>query len=162
MIKKALVLVTALAMLVSGTLFTASAQDGPTPAQRAAGAAETRQSVFKLLLFNLLPIAGMAQGAPFDAELAEKNAYNIAALAPMIPDLFTAMDTRDFDVETEALDVIWEDSVGFAEKAQALLEGANAFAEVAAGGDMAATLGAFRGLGGSCGNCHDDFRVDND
>jgi len=162
MIKKALVLVTALAMLVSGTLFTASAQDGPTPAQRAAGATETRQSVFKLLLFNLLPIAGMAQGAPFDAELAEKNAYNIAALAPMIPDLFTAMDTRDFDVETEALDVIWEDSAGFAEKSQALLEGANAFAEVAAGGDMAATLGAFRGLGGSCGNCHDDFRVDND
>jgi cytochrome c556 len=162
MIKKALVLVSALAMLVSGTLFTASAQDEPTPAQRAAGAAETRQSVFKLLLFNLLPIAGMAQGAPFDAELAEKNAHNIAALAPMIPDLFAAMDTRDFDVETEALDVIWENPAEFAAKAQALLEGANTFAEVAAGGDMAATLGAFRGLGGSCGNCHDDFRVDND
>jgi cytochrome c556 len=118
--------------------------------------------VFKLLLFNLLPIAGMAQGAPFDAELAEKNAHNIAALAPMIPDLFAAMDTRDFDVETEALDVIWENPAEFAAKAQALLEGANTFAEVAAGGDMAATLGAFRGLGGSCGNCHDDFRVDND
>ena len=162
MIKKALVLVSALAILVSGTLFTATAQDEPTPEQMAARAAETRQSVFKLLLFNLLPIAGMAQGAPFNAELAEKNALNIAALAPMIPDLFAAMDTRDFDVETEALDVIWEDSAGFAEKAQALLEGANAFAEVAAGGDMAATLGAFRGLGGSCGNCHDDFRVDND
>lgn len=162
MIKKALVLISALAILVSGTLFTATAQDEPTPEQMAARAAETRQSVFKLLLFNLLPIAGMAQGAPFNAELAEKNALNIAALAPMIPDLFAAMDTRDFDVETEALDVIWEDSAGFAEKAQALLEGANTFAEVAAGGDMAATLGAFRGLGGSCGNCHDDFRVDND
>ena len=162
MIKKALVLVSALAILVSGTLFTATAQDEPTPEQMAARAAETRQSVFKLLLFNLLPIAGMAQGAPFNAELAEKNALNIAALAPMIPDLFAAMDTRDFDVETEALDVIWEDSAGFAEKAQALLEGANTFAEVAAGGDMAATLGAFRGLGGSCGNCHDDFRLDND
>ena len=162
MIKKALVLVSALAMLVSGALFTASAQDEPTPAQRAAGAAETRQSVFKLLYFNLIPIAGMAQGAPFDAELAEKNARNIAALAPMIPDLFAAMDTRDFDVETEALDVIWEDPAGFAEKAASLLERANTFAEVAAGGDMAATLGAFRGLGGGCGNCHDDFRVDND
>ena len=133
MIKKALVLVSALAILVSGTLFTATAQDEPTPEQMAARAAETRQSVFKLLLFNLLPIAGMAQGAPFNAELAEKNALNIAALAPMIPDLFAAMDTRDFDVETEALDVIWEDSAGFAEKAQALLEGANTFAEVAAG-----------------------------
>lgn len=162
MIKKALVLVSALAMLVSGALFTASAQDGPTPAQRAAAATETRQAIFKLLYFNLIPIAGMAQGAPFDAELAAKNGRNIAALAPMIPDLFTAMDTREFDVETEALDVIWEDSAGFAEKAQALLEGASNFAEVAAGGDRGATLGAFRGLGGSCGNCHDDFRVDND
>jgi cytochrome c556 len=162
MIKKALVLVSAFALLVSGALFTASAQDAPTPAQQAAAAAETRQSVFKLLYFNLIPIAGMARGAPFNAELAEKNARNIAALAPMIPDLFSAMDTRDFDVETEALDVIWEDPEGFAAKAQALLEGANTFADVASGGDMAATLGAFRGLGGSCGNCHDDFRVDND
>jgi len=162
MIKKALVLVSALAMLVSGTMFTASAQDQPTPAQMAAAATETRQSVFKLLYFNLIPIAGMARGAPFDAELAEKNARNIAALAPMIPDLFSAMDTRDFDVETEALDVIWENPSEFAAKAQALLEGANNFAEVASGGDMAATLGAFRGLGGGCGNCHDDFRVDND
>ena len=67
MIKKALVLVSALAILVSGTLFTATAQDEPTPEQMAARAAETRQSVFKLLLFNLLPIAGMAQGAPFNA-----------------------------------------------------------------------------------------------
>ncbi|GJM12938.1 MAG: cytochrome c' [Pseudohongiella sp.] len=162
MIKKAIVLVSALAMLVSGALFTASAQDGPTPAQQAAAAAETRQSVFKLLYFNLVPIAGMARGAPFDAELAAKNGRNIAALAPMIPDLFAAMDTREFDVETEALDVIWEDPAGFAEKAQALFEGASNFAEVAAGGDRAATLGAFRGLGGGCGNCHDDFRVDND
>lgn len=162
MIKKALVLVSALAMLVSGALFTASAQDEPTPQQRAEAAADTRQSVFKLLYFNLIPIAGMAQGAPFNAEIAEQNARNIAALAPMIPGLFAAMDTRDFDVETEALDVVWEDPAGFAEKAQALLEGANTFADVAAGGDMAATLGAFRGLGGSCGNCHDDFRVDDD
>jgi len=27
---------------------------------------------------------------------------------------------------------------------------------------MAATLGAFRALGGSCGNCHDTYREDND
>lgn len=162
MIKKVLVLISALAMLVSGVLFTASAQDGPTPQQMAEAAADTRQSVFKLLIFNLRPIAGMAQGAPFNAEVAEQNARNIAALAPMIPGLFAAMDTREFDVETEALDVIWENPTEFAARAQALLEGANNFAEVASGGDMAATLGAFRGLGGSCGNCHDDFRVDND
>ncbi|PCI74446.1 MAG: cytochrome C [SAR86 cluster bacterium] len=162
MIKKALVLVSALAMLVSGSFFTASAQDEPTPALIAAGATDTRQSVFKLLYFNLIPIAGMARGAPFDAEVAEQNARNIAALAPMIPGLFAAADTRDFDVETEALDVIWEDPTGFAAKAQALMEAAGTFADVAAGGDRGATLGAFRALGGGCGNCHDDFRVDTD
>lgn len=162
MIKKALVVFSALAMLVSGALFTASAQDGPTPEQQAAAAADTRQSVFKLLIFNLRPIAGMAQGAPFNAEVAEQNARNIAALAPMIPGVFAAMDTRGFDIETEALDVIWENPTEFAAKAQTLFENATNFAEVASGGDMAATLGAFRGLGGSCGNCHDDFRVDND
>ena len=48
------------------------------------------------------------------------------------------------------------------QKAQALMEAASNFADVAAAGDRAATLGAFRALGGGCGNCHDDFRVDND
>lgn len=105
----------------------------------------------------------MARGAPFDAEVAERNARRIAALAPMIPELLAA-DTRGFDLETEALDVIWEgdnlDDVGV--KAQALLDAANAFAETAATGDRAATLGATQSLGSTCGNCHDSYRVDND
>ena len=46
--------------------------------------------------------------------------------------------------------------------AQALIDNANAFSEAAETGDMGATLGAFRGLGGSCGNCHDTYRVDTD
>ncbi len=161
MIKKVLVLVSAIAMLVSGLVFTASAQDSPTPEQRAAAAADTRQSVFKLLRFNLIPIAGMAQGAPFNAELAERNARRIASLAPMIPDLL-AEDTRGFDIETEALDLIWDNQGDIADKAQALIDAANAFADTASDGDMGATLGAFRSLGGACANCHDTYRVDND
>ena len=50
----------------------------------------------------------------------------------------------------------------FSEKASALEEAANAFAELAASGDQATTLGGLRSLGGTCGNCHDSYRVDDD
>lgn len=161
MMKRSLILVSTLAVLSSGLLLSASAQDAPTPAQVAAGAADTRQALFKILRFNLGPIAGMARGAPFDAAIAERNARRIAALAPMIPEVL-AQDTRGFDLETEALDKIWEGNLDdIAVKAQALIDAANTFAGIAAGGDRAATIGAFRALGGACANCHDTYRVDN-
>lgn len=164
MLKRSLVLVSALTLMGSGLFYNAVAQDAPpTPEEVAAAAADTRQSLFKLLRYNLGPIAGMARGAPFDAAVAQRNAQRIAALAPMIPELLTP-DTRGFAIETEALDLIWEnnnlDDIGV--KAQALVDAANNFAGIAAGGDMGATLGAFRSLGGACANCHDTYRVDND
>lgn len=156
-------LVIVFALLGLGLATTASAQDAPTPQQLAENATATRQAVFKLLYFNLGPIVGMARGqVEFDAAMAERNAHRIAALAPMIPDVFAAMDTRDHSVTTEALPVIWDDPEGFAGKAQALVEEATAFAETASGGDQMATLGGVRSLGGACGNCHDDYRVDDD
>ena len=79
----------------------------------------------------------------------------------MIPEVL-AQDTRDFDVETTALDSIWENMDDFAAKAQALEDNANAFADAASGGDFATAMGAFRAFGGSCGNCHDTYRVDTD
>ena len=140
----------------------ATAGEGPTPEQQAATATENRQAVFKLLGVNIGPIVGMARGAPFDAAVAERNATRMAALAPMIPELFAAMDTRSFDVDTEALPAIWENPDDFAAKAAALQEAATAFAATAAGGDQAATLGGLRNLGGTCGNCHDSYRVDDE
>jgi cytochrome c556 len=152
-------LATALSLLLASSV---SAQEGPTPEQQAAAATENRQAVFKLLGFNMGPIVGMARGAPFDAAVAERNATRMAALAPMIPELFAAMDTRAFDVDTEALPVIWENPDDFAAKAAALQEAATAFAATAAGGDQAETLGGLRNLGGTCGNCHDSYRVDDE
>ncbi len=135
---------------------------GPTPEQLAQQAAETRQSVFKLFAFNIGTISGMARGTvEFDAGIAERNARRIAAIAPMIPEVFQAMDTREFDVETEALPVIWEQFDLFQQRAQALINGANEFAEIAARGDRMETLGAIRAFGANCGNCHETFRVDN-
>lgn len=159
MIKK---VITAAAIVAStGFMLAVNAQD-PTPQQQAEQAAETRQSVFRLFRYNLGTISGMARGTvEFDAEIAERNARRIAAMAPMIPELFAAMDTREYTLETEALPVIWEQFDLFQERAQALVDGANTFADIAAGGDRMATLGAIRALGANCGNCHETFRVDN-
>lgn len=152
-------------VLATAALSITSAQedDEPSPAEQAAAATETRQAVFKLLGYNMSTISGMARGeVEFDAEIAERNARRIASLAPMIPELFARMDTRDFDVETEALDVIWEDPEGFESRAMDLVEGANEFADIAAGGDRMETIGSVRAFGSNCGNCHDDYRVDDD
>ncbi|SVD73699.1 uncharacterized protein METZ01_LOCUS426553, partial [marine metagenome] len=134
----------------------------PSPEEQAAAAIDQRKSLFKTLRYNLGPIAGMAQGAPFNAEVAERNARRIAVMATMIPEML-AVDTSAFDdIETTALDIIWENQDDIAAKAQALIDNASAFADAAATGDMASTLGAFRAFGGSCGNCHDTYRVDTD
>ncbi len=139
-----------------------AAQD-MTQEQRAANATATRQAVFKLLGFNMGPIGGMAKEVvEFDAAIAQRNAQRIAALAPMIPELFAAMDTRGFDVQTLALPIIWDNMVELADLANKLVEAANNFADIAAGGDQAETLAAVRSLGGACGNCHERFREEVD
>ncbi len=141
----------------------AYAQDEPTSKERAVAAAQTRQAVFKLLGFHMQPISDMARGKrDFDAALAERNARRIAALAPIIPDVFQAFDTREFDVDTEALPRIWDKLDEFREHAEELAEGAETFAAVAAGGDRREVLGAVRQFGGKCGDCHDRFREDDE
>ena len=160
--KKVLILVSALCVAASGLLFVASAQNDMTPEQVAAAAVAQRKALFQTIVYNLRPIGGMAQGAPFDAEVAERNARRIAVMATMIPEML-AVDTSDFDnIDTTALDIIWDNQDDIATKAQALIDNANAFADAAATGDFGQAMGAFRAFGGSCGNCHDTYRVDND
>ena len=160
-VRKILILVSALCVAVSGLLMVVSAQDDITPEQRAAQAVDQRKALFKTLRFNLIPIAGMAQGAPFNAEVAERNARRIGVIASMIPEVM-AEDTRGFEVETTALDSIWDNMSDLSDKAQALEDNAIAFADAASTGEFATAMGAFRALGGSSGNCHDTYRVDND
>lgn len=157
------ILTASTALLACAAIFTASAQDGPSPQQQAISATETRQAVFKLLGFHMAPISAMARGErDFDAELAERNARRIAALAPIIPDVVTAMDTSDFDVESEALPGIWDNLNDFGRAANNMEEAANTFASIASTGDRMAVIGAVRDFGSTCGDCHDRFRVDND
>ena len=71
MMRKIAVLLSAISMIAFSMAFTSYAQD-MTPEEQAAAAVDQRKSLFKTIRYNLGPIAGMAQGAPFDAQ-CQKN-----------------------------------------------------------------------------------------
>lgn len=151
----------AAALVVAGIVLTTGslAQPAQTPEQQAQAAINTRKSVVRLFAFNMAPINAMARGGEFDAELVERNARRIATLAPMLPEAFAAMDTRAFDLETEALPVIWEEFAEFEQRANNLAEAVNNLAAVAATGDQAETIRTAGAIGRTyCGGCHEMFR----
>ncbi len=124
--------------------------------ERTQDAVDARQGLLKVVRSYFGPIFVMVRGdIPYDAEVVEKNASAIAALLPMIPDLFR-MDTSGVDVQSGALDGIWDNWDDFAAKAEASAAAARELA--AAAGDEAAAQAAFRKFGGSCSACHDEYR----
>lgn len=154
--------IVAAVLVLTGIIITmgATAQNAPTPEEQAQSAINTRKSVVRLFAFNMAPINAMARGnREFDAAIVERNARRIAALAPMLPETIAAMDTRSFDLETEALPVVWEQFEEFEQRANNLIEGANNLAAVAAGGDQMETIREAASIGRTyCGGCHEMFR----
>lgn len=129
-------------------------------AKQAEQAYETRDSLFHLVGWNIGPLSAMAkQDIPYDAERAELHASRIASLVPMIPDAF-APDTRGFDLDTEAKDVIWEEKEDFLRLAENIREKSAALAGVAGEGDFDRFRSAFVEMGQACKDCHDRFRED--
>jgi cytochrome c556 len=152
-----------LAMIAAGSLLVVSsavwADKDLSPDERAV---MTRQSVFHLLGYYIGPLAGMARGlVPFDADTVAKGSSRIADLAPMIPDVF-GRDTRGAEVDTEALDPIWDNLDDFAAKASALAEKAGALNAIATSGTEGEVKAAIGAMGQACGNCHDEYREDDD
>jgi len=128
--------------------------------ERAERAVETRQALLQVMAWNYGPMGAMARGRiEFDTDRVQTNAERLLALTKMLSDAFAA-DTRENDVETEALDVIWEKTDDFAAKIQATIDASSALVDAAATGDEAAMTQAIGQVGSSCGSCHDDFRLD--
>ena len=120
-------------------------------------AVDTRQGLLKVVGFYMGPIVGMArEQIPYDADRVKANAEAIAALAPMIPDVFRS-DTRGSDIPTEALDKIWDNGADFADKAATVAARAADLASATADGQGAA-MKAFGAMGASCKACHDEYR----
>jgi cytochrome c556 len=146
--------------VVSLLLLTSGAASAADADERAQAAAETRQGLLKVVVSYFGPILGMVrQQIPYDGEVVQSNASNIATLLPMIPHVFKS-DTSAFDLETEALDNIWQDFDEFSAKAAASAQAAADLA-AAAEQDQGAAVKAFGALGASCKACHDDYRQQN-
>lgn len=128
-------------------------------AEQAQKAAETRQGLLKVVVWNFAPLNAMSRGLiPVDQELAGRNAQRISWLLTMLPDAFRA-DTRGHELQTEALPVIWEQYERFEELAGNARRSAEQLVEVAAGGDEEAVKRAVTALFDDCRACHSDFRV---
>ncbi|MEM6999873.1 MAG: cytochrome c [Pseudomonadota bacterium] len=125
--------------------------------KRSEAAAESREGIFEVIRMYFGPVLGMVRGQiEFDGQVVSHNATKISQLAAMIADAYR-YDTSDTDVETEALDAIWDNIEDFNEKAAALVSAADNLA-VAGAADLAATRQAFGAVGQSCKGCHDDYR----
>lgn len=124
----------------------------------AALAAQTRQSVFRLLAWNMTPMAEMLRNErPFEQERIALSAERIGYLAGMISDVFD-VDTRNFDVRTEARDLIWGSRQDFADKAAGLARAAEDLSSAVDSGERGGILRSVAGVGRACGACHDVYR----
>jgi cytochrome c556 len=123
-------------------------------------AVQFRQAVLQLVRSNMGPMGAMAKGEiPFDAEVMIKNSQRIEQLGLMMEDYFTP-DTRAFDVETGALDKVWENQADFNQKANDMITAAINVREVATAGASDDYRKAIGALGGTCKACHDDYKKD--
>jgi len=140
----------AVAVFVTG----ASAQD---PISNAITA---RQSMMRLMAFNIGTLGAMAKGArDYDAATAQTAASNLAKVASLDDRAMWPKASDDMSVShTAAKPEIWTNLKDVSGKFSALIE-ASAAMDKAAGGGLDALRGAIGPLGKACGTCHKAYRT---
>jgi cytochrome c556 len=146
-------------IVAAGATTLALAQMKPEDAIRA------RQSIMRVMLLNVGPLAGMAQGKiPFDKDVFTANALRLESIWAMNPAQYFLSGT-DKPVPgsmiagfTHAKPDIWSEPERFKE-AQAKAHDAIAkLAQAARSGDEGAMKAAVGDVGNACKGCHDHFR----
>lgn len=136
---------------------TAAAPAGDAPAEIG-----QRQDNFEAIGDAFKAIRGQLESGSPDMAVIQASATDIHERAGRLDGYFPEGSGRDAGWDTEALPTIWEQPEEFeAAKAKFLAESATMM-EIAAGGDAAAVGEQVKALGGSCKNCHDTFRLDDD
>lgn len=129
-------------------------------AKHAKDATEYRQALLQLVKSNVGALGAMNKGAiPMDATTLETNSLRIEQLSLMLEDYF-ATDTTGFDVETAALNKIWQDQADFQVKINALTEAAKNLNTLAKAGDSEQFKPAIGQIFKSCKGCHDNYKAD--
>jgi cytochrome c556 len=151
-----LVSLTAILLILSSTAHGAPAQSE----KQAKSAVQFRQALLQLVRSNVGALGAMAKGKiPMDPTTIETNAMRIEQLSLMMPDYFK-LDTRKFNVDTEALPAVWEDSSDFTDKMSALTEASKALKVTAKSGNESAYKAGIGAVLKSCKGCHDSYKAD--
>lgn len=148
------------AIFMTGT--TASAQDDIDPA--IAAAVKARKAHMDLSAFNIGILGAMAKGEiPYDANVAESAAQNLAALSRLDESQYWIPGS---DIEalgkdhTGALPSLWSDNK-FQDHVKNLQDATDAMVKVAGQG-LDQLRGQMGPLGKACGGCHEDHRAPKD
>ncbi len=112
-----------------------------------------RKANFKANAAAMKAINAALGGGDFDTVITQ--ATTIADWARVMPDYFPEnSDSGD----TKARADIWMDFDGFKSRASANEQAALTLISTAKIGDVSATIGALKALGGTCKSCHDNFK----
>ena len=126
----------------------------------AADAVKFRKSLLQLVRSNVGVLNAMAKGKiPVNADTLKKNGARLEQLADMMPDYFK-IDTRKFNIKTDAKPELWDNTADFESKIKALKDAAvnlQAASKLTDAGDQKKAIGqVFK----SCKSCHDDYKAD--
>lgn len=145
-------------MLIAAGIMAVSSLAYALDQEQAEKITNVRQGALKVIGWNIGPMGAMAkEEMPYDADLFALHAERIAVLTGMLPEVFKA-DTRDYPVDTEALDAIWEDFDEFTRLANAAENKALRASAMAKNKDFADARTALGELGQACKDCHEKFR----
>ena len=112
-----------------------------------------RKANFKANAAAMKAINAALGGGDFDTVITQ--ATTIADWARVMPDYFP--ENSDMG-DTKARAEIWMDFDGFTSRASANEKSALTLISTAKTGDVSATIGALKQLGGTCKSCHDNFK----
>lgn len=123
---------------------------------------DERQNNFEEIGDAFRVIRGELENEEPDMAAIVTNAEIINANAMKIEGYFPEGTGMDDGYDSEALATIWEQPEEFAAAHQRLVSASEAFLATANEGDEAAIGAGVGELGGSCKNCHDTFRLDDE
>lgn len=156
------------AVLAALTLSLAACGGGATGEGDAVAAADEpavideRQANFKAIGKSFKAIRTQLEEGNPDMGAIMTAATDLNAAALKVEGYFPEGTGVDAGYDTEALASIWEKPDQFAQAHKRLVDASAEMITIAQGGDAAAVGDQVGVIGGSCKNCHDNFRLDTD
>jgi len=129
-----------------------------TPARTPAQLIQARQAGYKQILAAFKGLNGQVRAPEPSLPAIRQHSAVLARLAPRVGGWFPAGTGPDTGVRTRAKAEIWSDRATFRTRSVNFVVAARRLHAAARANDLAAVRAALPGVGGSCRECHDQFR----